>query len=271
MRFLFLFATCMLALAVSVAVHAAEVPEHAHAIGNSWYCDDGYRREGNHCVKLDVPNNAHIQGNSWYCNDGYQKLGNECTKLTVPPNAHVLGNNWYCNDGYKRVGDRCSLMSAEEKARLEAFIRERRAQQTDGTFAFVTTIDSDHGDVLKLENGAIVEITSGYLGYVGYRKGAILFGGGSKWQIAIEGKKTFKCEMLKMPEELGKPAKRLQISEVRGNDSILITADGEIYEVDSIDHITTSLWLGFFDALLVEGEQLMNLDSGESVAVQRIR
>lgn len=293
-------ASFALASIVLMEAHAAEVPANAHVLGSAWYCDDGYRRDGNHCEKLDVPPNAHVLGNSWYCNDGYERrassciklnvpenahvLGNAwycndgyqrqdaaCMKLIVPENAHVLGNSWYCNDGYKRVSGSCSLMSADENARLEAFIRERRAQQTDGTVAFITKIDSDHGDVLKLENGGIIEITSGYLGYVGYRKDAILFGSGSRCQVAIEGKKTFKCEVLKLPDARGKPAKQLQISEVRGDGSILITAEGELYEVDSIDHITTSLWLGFFEALLVEGDQIINLDSGEAVSVQKIR
>ncbi len=248
-----------------------DVPSNAHVLGNSWYCNDGYSRSGDSCLKLDVPSNAHVLGNSWYCNDGYQRQGDDCIKLSVPANAHVLGNNWYCNDGFKRVGVSCSRMSAEEEARLEQLMRERRAQQTDGTVAFITKIDSDHGDVLKLENDGIVEVTSGYLGYIGYRKDAILIGRGSRCQIAIEGKRTFECEVLKMPSDRGKPAKELQVSEVRGDGSILITTDGEIYEVESVDHITTTMWLGFFDAILVEGHQLINLDSGESVAVHKIR
>lgn len=297
-----LFSVILLLAAAVVArnTEAAEVPENAHMLGNSWYCDDGYRREGDRCVKLNVPpnahvlgnswycndgfarhgdvchklnvpSNAHVLGNSWYCNDGYQRQGEQCIKLTVPINAHVLGNSWYCNEGYKRVGDDCLPMTEEEKVQIDKFMRERRAQQTDGTVAFITKVDSDHGDVLKLENRAIVEVTSGYLGYVGYRKKAFLFGSGARWQIAIEGKKTFACKVLKVPDERGKPAKQLHVSQVRGQGSILITLDGELYEVDSIDHITSSLRLGIFDALLVEGEQLINLDSGESVVVKKIR
>ena len=248
-----------------------EVPANAHVLGNSWYCDDGFSRQGNVCNRLNVPNNAHVLGNSWYCDDGYQRRGGQCVNLIVPENAHVLGNSWYCDDGFKRVGDSCSRMTEEERARLETFLRERKAQQIDGTVAFVTKIDSDHGNVLKLENGAIVEITSGHLEYIGYRKKAILFRGDNSCQIAIEGKRTYKCDVLKLPDERGKSAKQLHITEIRGQGTILLTLDGDIYEVDAIDQITSSIWLGIFDALLIEGNQLINLDTGESVDVHRFR
>ena len=47
--------------------------------------------------------------------------------------------------------------------------------------------------------------------------------------------------------------------------------DGSIYEVDSIDHINSSLWLGISDGLLIEGTELINFDEGESVTVYRFK
>src|SRR6266567_6524388 len=45
--------------------------------------------------------------------------------------------------------------------------------------AYETRIESDNGDVLRLDNGAIVQISSGYVGYLGFHKRAILYGSGS--------------------------------------------------------------------------------------------
>ncbi len=247
------------------------VPANAHILGNSWYCNDGYSKSGSDCHKLIVPTNAYVLGNSWYCNDGFSKVGNNCQKLIVPENAHALGNSWYCNDGFKQAGNSCLIMTTNEKRELERFIQERRAESTDGTTVFVTKIDSDDDDILKLENGGIIEISRGNLGYVGYRKDAYLYLKRGNCQIAIEGKRTFQCEVIKEPNGPGKPAKQLQVSDVKGNGSILKMMNGEIYEVSSMDQITSSMWLGFFDALLVDGDQLINLNSGESVNVEKVR
>jgi hypothetical protein len=67
-------------------------------------------------------------------------------------------------------------MTQKEIKHHKALIKKQLAATSDGTIAYRTKVDSDHDDILKLENGAIVEITSGYIGYIGYRKTAILFG-----------------------------------------------------------------------------------------------
>ena len=169
-------------------------------------------------VCFSIPGNSHILGNNWYCNDGYKKQGNRCIKLIVPENAHVLGNNWYCDDGYKKIGNTCVKMTQKEIKQLNDLMKKQLAAMSDGTVAYKTKIDSDHDDILKLENGAIVEITSGYIGYIGYRKTAILFGSGSMFRIWIEGKKVFTCELLKKPVEKASPAKQIHISKVKGDE-----------------------------------------------------
>jgi hypothetical protein len=94
----------LIAFIVIVPANAQDIPANAWQSGNSWYCNDGYRKQGNECVKFRVPKNAWVSGSNWYCNDGYRKQGNECMKFTVPKNAWVSGSNWYCNDGYRRQG-----------------------------------------------------------------------------------------------------------------------------------------------------------------------
>ena len=139
--------------------------------------------------------------------------------------------------------------------------------------AYKTKIDSDDGDVLKLDNGAIVEITTGYLGNVGFRKDVVLYKTDQQWKIWIEGKKSYTCDLLKTPS-YGSTCfvEELTITEIKGDGTILIMSDGSIYEVDSIYTINTSLWIGFNDALLLDGYELLNLDEGdEIIEVTRIK
>ncbi|HBH11634.1 MAG TPA: hypothetical protein DDX29_00705 [Clostridiales bacterium] len=148
-----------------------------------------------------------------------------------------------------------------------------KAKAPSSNIAYKTIIDSDDGDVLKLDNGAIVEISYGYLGYVGYRKDAVLYKSGHQWKIWIEGKKSYKCDLLKAPSYGSVySVEELTITEIKGDGTILIMSDGSIYEVGSPYTINTSLWIGFNDALLLDGFELLNLDeSDEIIEVTRIK
>lgn len=137
--------------------------------------------------------------------------------------------------------------------------------------ALRTKVASDEGEILTLENGAIVEITSGYLGYVGYRKDAVLFRRGTATRIWIEGKKDFACDILKAPASGTAIGGVLtSIVEVKGNGAILVMADGSILEVDQMDLLETGLWLGGSDAMVLETGQLINLDSGGALIDVRL-
>lgn len=190
--------------------------------------------------------------------------------FSLPENSHILGNDWYCDDGYKKQGSECLKMSSAEIMLMRKRQAAKKASMSDGTVAYQTKVDSDSGDIIKLENGAIIEVSS-YFGYLGYRKSAVLYGSGHRCNIWIAGKKSYKCEFLKLPEGRGEPAKTVHISEVKGNGTILMMLDGSIYEVDSIDEIYTSLWLGISDAILISGTTLINFDSDEAVTVYRLK
>ncbi|MEP2777163.1 MAG: hypothetical protein ABJQ29_15090 [Luteolibacter sp.] len=138
---------------------------------------------------------------------------------------------------------------------------------------YITKIDEDKGDVLKLANGGIVEITRGYLGYTGYRKDAVLYKDGRIWKIWIEGKKVFSCDILKAPENRPSASgESVSISEVKGNGKILSTLGGSFYEVGDLHTIETALWLGPFEALLIDGTRLLNLEAGgEIIDVTKVR
>jgi len=244
-------------------------PENAHVSGHDWYCNDGYKQVGDKCVKVIAPENAHVSGHDWYCNDGYKQVGDKCVKVIAPENAHVSGHDWYCNDGYKQVGNKCVKLSASEVEKQQQHPAQGSSISSH-IIAYQTKIESDSGDVVKLENGAIVEI-SRYFGYIGYRKNAVLYGRANRCNIWIEGKKSYKCDLLKSPQSRGRPAEEVHISEVKGDGAIIIMLDGRIYEVDSYDTIETSLWLGISDGILIDNTTLINFDEREAVSVNQIR
>ena len=131
---------------------------------------------------------------------------------------------------------------------------------------YITKIDDDKDDILKLDNGGIVEITRGFLGFVGFRKDAVLYKDGGRWKIWIEGKKAFDCDVLKAPPLRPRSSGDvISISEVKGEGAILTTLRGSIYEVGDLHVLETSLWLGNFEALLIDGNRLLNLDEGGEI------
>lgn len=161
-------------------------------------------------------------------------------------------------------------------ARIDQDSRKSSAQRpiysgSSATQAFVSKVDNDDNDVITLQNGAIVEVSLGYVGYIGWNKAAILFNKGSQWMIWIEGKKAYRCDILKEPSGRRTSAEMIHISEVVGGGSILKLLSGGLLEVDSLNTIDTSLWLGVSDALLINGSSLVNLDEGELIEVTRLK
>lgn len=100
-----------------------------------------------------------------------------------------------------------------------------------------------------------------------------MFKQASRWKIWIEGKKAYNCLLLKSPSfAVAKQSEIKYLSEVRGEGAVLKMLDGSIYEVDSIDTIITSIWLGASEVLIIEDYKLINLDEGdEMIQVLRIK
>jgi len=61
------------------------------------------------------PANSWVSGSQWFCNDGYRKVGESCEKVNAPANAWVTGSNWFCNDGYRKVGESCESIIGGSK------------------------------------------------------------------------------------------------------------------------------------------------------------
>ena len=85
------------------------IPPNAYKSGNSWKCNNSYKKSGDRCIKKTViPSNAHASGSSWVCNTGYKKVGSRCNKIYVPKNASLSGSNWKCNTGFTKDGNSCN-------------------------------------------------------------------------------------------------------------------------------------------------------------------
>jgi len=83
------------------------VPANSFAIGNKWYCKDGYRKSANKCVSINPPANSFAIGDKWHCKDGYRKSANKCVSTNPPANSFAIGDKWYCKDGYRKSANKC--------------------------------------------------------------------------------------------------------------------------------------------------------------------
>lgn len=137
---------------------------------------------------------------------------------------------------------------------------------------YVTRIESDSDDLLKLENGGVVEITSGYIGYVGYRKRAVVFRDGSSWRIWVEGKRVFRCDLLREPVSGRVSVEPVSVVSVSEEGDLLRLADRRVLEVSSLHTLYTQLWLPPFEALIIDDSELLNIDDDdEPVLVRTLR
>jgi len=135
----------------------------------------------------------------------------------------------------------------------------------NGNNGYYTKIDSDSGDIVKLRNGGVVEIIS-FIGIIGFNKDAILYRENNIWKIWIEGKKSYRCDLLKAPTL--KPNLLLEkryITKKSNDGSILTDIKGRIFEVSSFNTLDTALWFVPFDTLLINGTRIVNLDDGPSI------
>jgi len=151
---------------------------------------------------------------------------------------------------------------------------ENKVKQVEGRAIF-SKIDEADDSILKLRNGMVVELTSLAPAFIGFGKDCIVFRSGAGLKIWIEGKKTYRCDVLKAVDEKllrVRGVREDSIFECRGNGSVLKLLGSGLYEVDSFSTITTSLWLPGSSVLVIDDVEIVNLDDGdEAVGVTRIR
>ena len=133
----------------------------------------------------------------------------------------------------------------------------------------LTKVNEASGSVLQLLNGAVVEVTTYALSYVGY-KNALLIQAGSGCRIWVEGKRTYPCELIRPPTVSRSVGRLDALQSVRGSGKVLQLASGKMYEV-SFQAFETQLWLAGSEVVDLEDGRLINLDSGEIVDVKLIR
>lgn len=91
-------------------------PKNSIHIGNTWMCQNGYKKVGETCKKIFVPDNAIAVGSNWMCQNGYKKTSNSCKKIFVPKNAIAIGSTWMCQNEFKKVGNICKQISIPKNA-----------------------------------------------------------------------------------------------------------------------------------------------------------
>jgi hypothetical protein len=132
---------------------------------------------------------------------------------------------------------------------------------------FDSKIDEASDDVLKLRNGAVVHVTRGYVGYIGFGRDCCLFkpSGHKTWRIWVANKKSFPCEVWKEPVESVRRRRTVReatVTEVKGAGAILRFDDSALFEVDEYDRFTTSMWIAPLSVLVLDDEELLDLDGG---------
>ena len=220
---------------------------------------------------------AYLDGNGVGKNLGMAKFYiSRSAAQNHPYGLYLYGYMNYYGYGMKKnlqEGMRLLQLSADKgnKSAKEILTKAAiAAARARSTTAYVSKIDRDEGDVIFMENGVVVRISWGYLGWIGWRKDAILFKDGMQWKIWIEGKKAFKCEVISAPNVRGQSAQLVHISEVLGNGTVFKMQDGSLFEVGSFYTFDTSMWLGISDCLLIDDSRLINFDEGAIVEVTRL-
>jgi hypothetical protein len=126
---------------------------------------------------------------------------------------------------------------------------------------FVSKIESVSDDIVKLQNGAVISFKSPVPALSGSRKSAVLYGSNEIWHVAIEGKRTYACSVLKNPTLRSSVAgESVTITRISSDGDLVVLDDGRVFEVDSYDTYDTSYWLTPVDALLIDGSSIVNLD-----------
>lgn len=167
-----------------------------------------------------------------------------------------------------------SLVSASSPAPQQPPVRsgQVRAGVPDGGAAYSTRIETESGRVLRLRNGAVIEITSGSVGALGVRKDAVLLVSGTSCRVWIAGTRTLRCSVLTEPSTKSVDFVLTFIAHVSSGGESIGTRDGAVYEVTSRQTTHTALWQPAAEVAVVDGSQMLNLDQGdEIISVVRLK
>lgn len=138
---------------------------------------------------------------------------------------------------------------------------------------WLSKADLESDEVVKLDNGAVFNISSGSVG-VGIRREVALIEDGSRWSLWISRKRVYRGELLRAPEN-GKPItfSKATISSVSQDGSLLTMLDSSIYEIELLGRIHTMLWLPATEVFVLENGKMLNASDsgGELIDCRRLK
>jgi hypothetical protein len=118
----------------------------------------------------------------------------------------------------------------------------------------------------------VLEVYS-FFGLIGFNKDSLLFKEGNSWRLWIEGKKSYRCKIIKPP--FTKPnvyLEKKQIMKVTSDGSFLTDINGIMYEVNSLDTIETRLWIPPLDILIIDEIEVINMSlMSPAIIVQKLK
>jgi len=202
-------------------------------------------------------------GTVWEVQNSYEYLYSYYPSVIVSLNRGIL-----IVDG-KKIQVRPIKASQQRPSQPTA---QQNFKNNNSNNGYRSKIESDNDDIIKLRNGAVLEVYN-FFGFIGYNKDSLLFKEGNSWKLWIEGKKSYRCEIIKPPST--KPnvyLEKKQIMKVSSDGSFLTDFKGIIYEVNSLNTIDTQLWIPPFDVLMIDKHEIINTSDRSSVIrVQMIK
>lgn len=143
----------------------------------------------------------------------------------------VVNGTSVCSDGYHLLSDVCIfekdllnysseevLLAITTRNDPTAAAKQKEAlayKKENGIPIYRTVVESDKGgNIFILQNGAIVEVSFGFVGFIGFGKKALLYPESGSWKLWIEGKSVFNVSILKNPE--GLPTYAVTVSDILG-------------------------------------------------------
>ena len=133
------------------------------------------------------------------------------------------------------------------------------------TIAHVTKVEDATNELVKLRNGAILELTGAYLAIPSYRD-AVLLSAGLRCRLWVEGKRTYPCRLLKAPVMRGQEVSVDVLTGVNADGKLVRLSSGLMYEVQFQSYVA-ALWIAGSEILDFGDGRLLNLDYDSEIVM----
>ena len=135
--------------------------------------------------------------------------------------------------------------------------------------AFPGRVESAEEGRIRLDNGAVVEVTGGSVGRMAASKLAILLLHDETCRLWVDGRRTYRCDVLAVPDRRGDEGIETSLLEISANGKVMRLMDGSYYRPRRLDWIDSSVWLAHARVVII-GETMINLDRA-SAGLLRVR